>query len=242
MQLWNGLKLGVEWILRKVPEAFGDLKELLIDSIRGVADFFTKAWDGIVLAIVNFPATIGGIVTAVGDAAVSIGKALWNGITSAFGYMGDVFSSIGGFMKGVWNSLVSGLERALNSFLQGLGSKLSAIGINVPNVDLSGWKMSVDYGSDPTYGSSVGALHTGGIVPGVVGSEVMTVLQAGEGVLSIKMMRLIDKAISAPEQSMTSNSSSGKTINFYGDLSFPNISNSDDAEQFIRNLEAMAAS
>lgn len=31
----------------------------------------------------------------------------------------------------------------------------------------------------------------------------------------------------------------GRTLNFYGDLSFPNITDADDAEEFIRNLEAL---
>jgi hypothetical protein len=31
----------------------------------------------------------------------------------------------------------------------------------------------------------------------------------------------------------------GRTIHFHGDLSFPNIKNGDDAETFIRNLEAL---
>ncbi len=33
----------------------------------------------------------------------------------------------------------------------------------------------------------------------------------------------------------------GKTFNFYGDLSFPNITSGDDAEEFIRNLETLAS-
>lgn len=33
----------------------------------------------------------------------------------------------------------------------------------------------------------------------------------------------------------------GRTINFYGDLSFPNVTNGDDAEEFLRNLESLAS-
>jgi hypothetical protein len=32
----------------------------------------------------------------------------------------------------------------------------------------------------------------------------------------------------------------GKTINFYGDLSFPNITDPADADEFLRNLENLA--
>ena len=31
-----------------------------------------------------------------------------------------------------------------------------------------------------------------------------------------------------------------RTLNFYGDLSFPSITSGDDAEDLIRNLEALA--
>lgn len=46
----------------------------------------------------------------------------------------------------------------------------------------------------------------------------------------------------APEKVLTNeqSSSGSRTFNFYGDLSFPNITDEDDAEAFIKNLEALA--
>jgi hypothetical protein len=49
-------------------------------------------------------------------------------------------------------------------------------------------------------------------------------------------------AFGAAAATQMSTMTNNKTVTFNGDLSFPNITNADDAEGFIKNLEALAES
>lgn len=56
------------------------------------------------------------------------------------------------------------------------------------------------------------------------------------------LLSRMDSRIARLEDRLDTGSSSGSTFNFYGDLSFPNIKNGNDADEFIKNLEALARS
>lgn len=75
------------------------------------------------------------------------------------------------------------------------------------------------------------ALARGGfVVPRTPGGSIFRI---GEG--------MHDEAVQVtPLHGQSPTGEGGRELNFYGDLSFPNITNGDDAEEFLRNLEALA--
>lgn len=206
--LWSGMSSGFDMLKQKV----GDITE-------GVLDFFRK-----------LPERIGDLVGGIRTAAEGVGKAIWEGVKTAFSTTWDVASSLAGsiegVLKGAYNGMVARLESAVNSAIHGFNA--SSLGKWLPDI--------------PDMNFSGLYLHTGGIVPGPVGADVPAVLQAGEGVLSLKMMSLLDRATQGNGTQGMGSGSQAKTINFFGDLAFPNITDPTDAEQFIRNLETLAVS
>lgn len=54
------------------------------------------------------------------------------------------------------------------------------------------------------------------------------------------LLSRMDSRIARLEDRLETGSNSGGTYNFYGDLSFPNIKSGEDADEFIKNLEALA--
>lgn len=76
--------------------------------------------------------------------------------------------------------------------------------------------------------------HQGGLVTGQ--GDVPAILEAGEYVLSRATMAALGRAGSG----LPRGEGDSRAMVFYGDLSFPNITNGDDAEKFLRNLEALA--
>lgn len=96
---------------------------------------------------------------------------------------------------------------------------------------------------DP-YSLPVGGYAAGGVLRAANGALIRatdggSVIRAGEAGR--------DEAVVPLPRNMRSTDGLGlgngsRTINFYGDLSFPNITDPDDAEDFIKNLETLAAS
>lgn len=255
--LWNGLRRGFDWlldrigdILRAIAMGFTTLPGRAIEALndfggliwRGIAGGFNWLVDqvgSIIDSIVDFfrklPGRISDLAGGVADAARGIGSSIWDAIRDGFGgawdIAGDLITNMGSVLTRVYNGLIDRLETALNSAIDGFNDAAPGWLPNVPYIRLAFLRAT---------GPMV--LHDGGIVPGMPGTEVPAILQAGEGVLSMRMMDLIERATKttpAPEQGVVNNNNS-KTVNFYGDLSFPNITDPNDAERFIRNLEALA--
>jgi hypothetical protein len=121
--------------------------------------------------------TIGRIFGGIGDAIRNLQTRISlvvSGILSAIGAMPGRIASIA---RGMWDGIWNGFRSVVNSIIRGWNS----ISFSVPRVDL-GPLGSVGGFSIGT--PNIGYLHTGGIVPGVPGSNVLTVLQAGEEVRS----------------------------------------------------------
>ena len=77
--------------------------------------------------------------------------------------------------------------------------------------------------------------HSGGVIPG--SGNVPAVLLGGEMVLTRSQQAQLFNMANGKGMKDTGG---GRTIVFTGDLSFPNITNGEDAEEFISNLEALA--
>lgn len=97
----------------------------------------------------------------------------WN---DAVGWLGGIAEKIGGFFSRMWDGMKQGAKNALNWVIDRLNEAVQALnflirGINyIPGVSIP-------------YIPYIPKMHQGGVVPGVAGSEMLTILQAGERVI-----------------------------------------------------------
>lgn len=128
----------------------------------------TKWRDDIIGLIESIPRRIADFGGVIFSAAKSLGKHLFDGF----------ISGISGVGEAIGEGVVGGLKSVVNAVIE----KINAIQVHVhfdthiPGVGNVGF----DWG-----GLGIPRLHAGGVVPGVVGTEVPTILQAGERVSSI---------------------------------------------------------
>lgn len=78
------------------------------------------------------------------------------------------------------------------------------------------------------------AMQQGGLIPSLGNGGIVHPTPGGT------LVRLGERGQAEAVQPLPRDFSNGKTYNFYGDLSFPNITDPADAETFIKNLEALA--
>ena len=77
------------------------------------------------------------------------------------------------------------------------------------------------------------AMQNGGIIPSLANGGIINPTPGGT------LVRLGEAGRREAVQPLPRDFQTGRTINFYGDLSFPNITDPNDAETFINNLEAL---
>jgi TP901 family phage tail tape measure protein len=144
------------------------------------------------------------------DAGKSILRGFWDGLKYGWN-----------LIAGWWNSIVGGKGFSIPDF--------------IPSWLGGGTDFRIPY--LPTIEG--GKFHSGGIVPGV--GDVTAIVKAGEMVLTdAQQARLFDIANGASTMPGSAGGGETRVVNFYGDLSFPNITNPDDAGRFIDNLELIA--
>ncbi len=135
---------------------------LLWNKSAGFRNFWIGLWNGI-------KSIVGSVVNWI--------KGAWNGVVDFFrnipGRIGAVLGAIGGIVKGIFKGAVNGIIDALNWTLDHSINWL----IDRYN-DVAGLVGLGTIGRIP----HIPRLHTGGVVPGMPGQEVLTVLQAGEHV------------------------------------------------------------
>jgi hypothetical protein len=156
-----------------------------------------------------------------------VGINIMNGITSglsgAWGFAGDIATATWNALKGTYNNMITTIQNGVNRAINSLPWPLD----NIPGVNLNWLKF-----------------HQGGMVPGLRGTEVPAILQAGEAVLSLAAVRELQRTgLVQNNAGMMSEQDSSRgdvtIINVNGDLSFPNISDGNDAKDFIRNLKSL---
>lgn len=131
---------------------------VLWNKSAGFRDFFIGVWRGI-------QDVVGNVVQWIKDT--------WNGMTTFFSNLvtgiGNIFKGIGDAIKGAFKTAVNFVIDILNSVI-GFFNKI-IYGINLVNP-------FDDIPSIP----KIPKMHTGGVVPGMPGQEVLMTLQAGERV------------------------------------------------------------
>lgn len=136
---------------------------VLWNKSEGFRNFFIGMWNGI-------KATVGSVVNWI--------KGAWNGVVGFFGQLpsrigaalGGLASAAKNVFKGAVNGVVDGLNWFLDHSINWLINKVNDISgiIGIPAI--------------PTI-PHIPRMHTGGVVSGMLGSEQLRVLQAGERVV-----------------------------------------------------------
>lgn len=113
-----------------------------------------------------------GVKNAIGSAAAWVTNA-WNG---AMNFFASLPGRIGGFFSGIGNGIKSAFRSAFNFVASAWNNTVGRLSFRIP-----GWVPGLG-------GASFGVpriptFHTGGVVPGVAGSETLAMLQAGERVI-----------------------------------------------------------
>lgn len=135
---------------------------------------------------------------------------MWNGIR-------NTISSVVNWIKNAWNGVVSffaGLPSRIGAALGSLGSVIKNAFKSAVNVMIDALNWGIDRLNDVITGANhlnpfsdiphiphISRLHTGGVVPGMPGSEQLAILQAGE--------RVVNRGQTARD--------SGVTVTFSGD-------------------------
>jgi phage-related protein len=126
----------------------------------------------IVAAIVLMVTHWNTVKRVVGDVGSFI-KRIWGDV---WGFLSGIFAKIGHAVGAVWDGLGNGLKAALNGVIWVLNRGIDGINFLIRGID---WLPGVNIGQIP----HIPKLHTGGVVPGTAGSEMLTILQAGERVI-----------------------------------------------------------
>jgi hypothetical protein len=131
---------------------------ILWNKSAGFRDFFIGMWNGI-------KSVVGGVI----DWIVSA----WNGMTTFFSNLvagiGNIFAGIGNAIKGAFKSAINWVIDMLNHVIDFFNKIIYGINLvnpfdDIPNIP------------------HIPKMHTGGVVPGMPGQEVLMTLQAGEHV------------------------------------------------------------
>lgn len=173
------------WI-KRIIEVASVIKNTLEPVVRFIGSVMGTVWAAIsgyvqtaASRISGFIGTIRGVFTAVADVANTIRdriKGAWNGVIQFFG---GLPGRIAGAARGMWDSIASNFKRVINTVIGAWNS----LGFRVPYVDLGPLGK---WGGFWIGTPNIPYLHAGGIVPGVPGSDVPAILQAGERVLPMR--------------------------------------------------------
>jgi len=161
--------------------------------IQGIIQIFTAVvsgnWSSAWTGIKN---VFGGIWDGIRGIVMFGVNAIRGALSGLIGWVGGAFSRIGSMIVGPFQAAIGAFRSAWNSTIGGRGFTIP----DIPGLPGRGTRVQI-----PT-------LHTGGIVPGRRGAEVMANLQAGEMVLSLAQVDALRKA-----QSVSPAGGGGTVIN-----------------------------
>lgn len=136
-----------------VADVIGKLSPVISVLVAYVQNFWIPIFKGVI------------------DIASNIIGALGNVIS----FVVNMPSRIGGALSGMWNGLWVGFKSVINSII----GAWNGLSFTVPKITVG----PVSFGGFTLGTPNIPYLHSGGIVPGVPGSDVLTMLQAGERVI-----------------------------------------------------------
>ena len=161
------LSAAFDWIVKNVlPPVMSIIKTLIDTGIKVL---------GTEIGIIT-----GTVLPALGTAFKFITDTVIPAVQTAFKTMGDVIGT-------VWTGISSAVKTAINIVIGAIDAIIGGINAIQVHIDLKppiGPELKFDY-NGPNL-QSIPYLHSGGIVPGPAGADVLTMLQAGERVTSAR--------------------------------------------------------
>lgn len=204
-RVWDGIKsvfVGVwDAIKAEVQFAIGFVQQQISTVLSVISGIWSNVWSAISGFLSSIWNTMIGIVTGAIDTVIGFFAALPGRALGALASLGSLiagaFTSAFSYLGGVISSGIDGVVGFFEALPGRIGSAISQLG----GALLSGFKTAWNWFADHTgihfggvdiLGDHIGAfdltlphLHSGGVVPGRTGQEVLAVLQAGEKVQSI---------------------------------------------------------
>lgn len=162
----------IGWIGDTAPTLIGKAWDLVLGMLQGLGSIEWKIIDW----FTGLPGRIIGWIGDIAGSMVGVGQAALMGFIAGIQSLGDaVGGAVGGVIKGGINGII-GLFNSAIDFIDGFGIHVH---LHPP------WPLpSLDFDWNGLGIGHIPTLHTGGIVPGRPGQEVMAKLMAGEVVLS----------------------------------------------------------
>lgn len=155
----------------------------LWNVLKTLGGIFSTVWGAIsgyvrtaVSNISGFINTAKSVFTAVSTTMNTVRdriKGAWN---TLIGFFGGLPGKIGRAVSGIWDGITRGFKNVINTVIRWWNN----LGFTVPSIDLGPLGK---FGGFHIGTPNIAYLHQGGIVPGVPGSDVPAILQAGERVL-----------------------------------------------------------
>jgi TP901 family phage tail tape measure protein len=165
--VWNGIAAAVSWAWQNVIQPAWQaiqsfITGVLVPIFQRLWSHAQTVWNGISSAVsVAWGAiqTVFGYIRGGIDTLIGAFNTVKSGVTTAFSGVAEVikapFVAAFNFIKSIWNNTVGGFGFDVPDWIPGIGGK----SFKIPE------------------------MHTGGLVPGAPGSEMLAVLQAGEYVV-----------------------------------------------------------
>ncbi|MET7989855.1 hypothetical protein ABZU76_02990 [Amycolatopsis sp. NPDC005232] len=155
-----------------VPAVWSFTTALLANPITWVVIGIVALIAAIVLMVTHWDAVKQKVTEVIGWMLVK-----WNDFTN---WISGIASKIGGFFSHMWDGIQAGAKWAINGAIDLLNGGIYAINKLIHGVNTITGVVGIPGIPDIPY---IPRLHTGGVVPGVAGSEMLTILQAGERVI-----------------------------------------------------------
>lgn len=162
----------VKTVAEVIQAAISAVAPVVMWIAERIFPFLAESAGWLLLKIDEFFTQIGQVWQTALDVAGVVGN-----VIAWFGYLGDFIDSVPGRIGDALYGMFAPLWEGFRAFINQLISGWNALKFTVPSIDL---------GPLGTFGGftlgtpNLPYLHTGGIVPGVPGSDVLSVLQAGE--------------------------------------------------------------
>jgi phage-related protein len=166
-RLWDGLKQIFEGLwnvfLGIFKTAVNTISTLIGAAMAGISAAWSAIWNGIKTVFTDI---WDGIKTGISNAL--------DGVVSAISGLKDRITSAA---SGMWDGIKNAFKAALNWIIDAW----NAIEFKIPGIDPPG--PGPKWGGITLGVPDIPHLHSGGVVPGVPGSDVLAMLQAGERVI-----------------------------------------------------------
>jgi hypothetical protein len=182
--IWNTFGKDIMNTIKKYLGMVGDIFKNALKVIEGVFDIFagifsgdwSKVWEGVQKVVGGIFDGIKSIVSTGLDFVKSLVEGAFKGIIS---FLGGVGGKIANAAKGMWDGIWAAFKAVINTLIRGWNS----LKFTMPTIDLGPLGQVGGF----TIGTpNIPYLHSGGIVPGLPGSDQLAILQAGEMVVPRK--------------------------------------------------------